>query len=172
MFKHTEQFKLQVVKQYLEGTVGFKTVAREHGVAAPMVRRWVQWYRLHGMDGLKQKGGSYDAAFKMAVLQHMWDNSFSHTQVAAVFNIRNPTTIGIWERRQREGGIEALARSSQKKSMKLPPPKSDPVSKPDDRRTREELLSELDDLRLEVLFLKKLQALVQARKPDAKKKRG
>jgi transposase len=56
--------------------------------------------------------------------------------------------------------------------MKLPPPKSDPVSKPDDRRTREELLSELDDLRLEVLFLKKLQALVQARKPDAKKKRG
>jgi transposase len=49
---------------------------------------------------------------------------------------------------------------------------SQPESKPDDEKSREDLQAELDYLRMENAYLKKLQALVQARpKPASPKKR-
>ena len=170
--KYTEQFKIQVVNDYLAGTAGFKSIARQHGLAAPVVRRWVAWYRLHGVDGLSKKPRSYSAEFKLSVLQRMWDNSLSQTQVAAVFNIGNSTSIGIWERRYLDGGIEALSRPPRTKRENMDAPTSKPVPTPsDDERTRDELLDELLDLRAEVAYLKKLEALVQAKKKAALKKR-
>lgn len=170
--KYTEQFKIQVVNDYLAGTVGFKSVAHQYGLAAPIVRRWVAWYRLHGVDGLSKKSRRYSAEFKVSVLQRMWDNSLSQTQVAAVFNIGNSTSIGIWERRYLDGGIEALSRPLRTKRENMEAPISKPDPKPsDDKRTREELLDELLDLRAEVAYLKKLEALVQAKKKAALKKR-
>ena len=108
MIKHSDQFKLKVVKEYLDGAIGFHSLARQHGVAGPMVRRWVGWYELHGMAGLTAKKSHYDAEFKLSVLQDMWDNGLSQTQVAAKYNIRNPASIGIWERRYQSGSYEAL----------------------------------------------------------------
>jgi transposase len=168
MAKHSEQFKLQVVHDYLAGTAGFKTVARRHGLVAPVIRRWVEWYRLNGVDGLSKRVRSYDPDFKLSVLQHMWDNSLSQTQVAAVFNIGNPTSIGTWERRYLDGGIEALSRKPRTKRENMEAATAKPAPKPsDDERTREELMSELLDLRAEVAYLKKLEALVQANKNSA-----
>jgi len=174
MTKHTEQFKLLAVKEYLAGSEGFKTVARRHGLAPPVLRRWVEWYRLHGVDGLSRQRGNYSAAFKLSVLQHMWDNSLSQTQVAAVFNIGNPASIGIWERRYLDGGLEALspAPGTKRENMQAPTLKPDPKPS-DDERSRDELLSELALLRAEVAYLKKLEALAQAKKKAAAlKKRG
>jgi len=49
---------------------------------------------------------------------------------------------------------------------------SPPESKPDEEKSREDLQVELDYLRMENAYLKKLQALVQARpKPASPKKR-
>jgi transposase len=169
MTKHTEQFKIKAVKDYLAGSSGFKTVARRHGVAAPVLRRWVEWYRLHGTDGLTRKHRRYSAEFKLSVLRHMWDNSLSQTQAAAVFNLGNPASIGIWERRYLDGGLEALARPPRTEStnMTAPTSKPEPTKTNDEDRTRDELLSEVLDLRAEVAYLKKLEALVQAKKKSA-----
>jgi len=41
----------------------------------------------------------------------------------------------------------------------------------DDKRSREELLAEVNQLRMEVAYLKKLEALVQARPKQAPKKK-
>jgi transposase len=47
-----------------------------------------------------------------------------------------------------------------------------PASPPDDdHRSREELLAEVNQLRMEVAYLKKLEALVQARPKQAPKKK-
>ena len=55
--------------------------------------------------------------------------------------------------------------------MAVPTEKPDTPSD-DEKRSREELLAELDYLRMENAYLKKLQALVQARpKPTPPKKR-
>jgi transposase len=122
------------------------------------------------MDGLRRKVARYDAEFKLTVLQYMWDNGLSNRQAAARFNVRNPTSIGIWDSRYSEGGMAALARPRNKVlNMKALPPKPDP--QPDQERSREDLLKELAYLRMENEVLKKLQALAQARKAPAPKKR-
>lgn len=171
MIKHSDQFKLQVVKQYLEGAIGFHSLARQHGIAGPMVRRWVEWYRLHGMAGLTAKKSHYSAGFKLSVLQDMWDNALSQTQVAAKYNIRNPASIGIWERRHQSGGCEAFIQPSQRKPPDMPAPTSKPEPLPDNEKPREQLLAEIEYLRMENAFLKKLEALVQAKKLAASKRR-
>lgn len=169
MIKYTEQFKLKVVKHYLKGTMGYSRLSTHYQVASPHIRQWVAAYRLHGMAGLARKVTRYDAKFKLSVLQHMWDNGLSNRQAAAHFNVRNPTSVGIWDSRYREGGMAALARPQKEVKMKAPTAKPEP--KPDQERSREDLLKELEYLRMENEVLKKLQALAQARKAPAPKKR-
>lgn len=172
MTKYTEKFKLSVVDRYLTGSMCFKRLAREVGVAPPQIRRWVTWYRLHGVDGLSSKSGHYSAEFKLSVLQRMWDNGLSQTQAAAAFNVSNTKSIGEWERRYLSGGIEALAPASQRTNelMIVPKVKPDPVPA-EDQRTRDELLDELAYLRAENAYLKKLKALVESKQSAMAKKR-
>jgi transposase len=163
---------LKVIEHYQSGLAGYRIVGEHYGVAPAIVRRWVLWYRTHGVAGLSKPRRSFSPEFKLSVLQHMWDNSLSHTKVAAVFNIGNTVSIGLWERRFHSGGIEALARPSRRKPEQLNAPTSKPPPPTNDaERSREELLAEVDQLRMEVAILKKLQALVQKRKLAARTKR-
>jgi transposase len=167
MKKHTEQFKLSVVEHYLNSLEGYQAVAQHHGIGRVLVRRWVAFYRHHGADGLKKKYKKYSADFKLSALQHMWDNKLSYAATAAIFDIRGQCFLGIWERSFREGGIDALQPVPRGKIKKMPvPDTSNPISPApapaDDTRTREELVTELNYLRMENAYLKKLKALVQA----------
>jgi transposase len=170
--KYTKQFKQEAVERYLKGTEGYGLVAREYGIEKTMLRRWVLWYQKHGVVGLAGKSGPYDASFKLSVLRHMWDNALSYTQAAAVFNVRNTQSVADWERRYREGGVFKLERS-RKPSIAMPAPTSKPDSpSDDDKRSRNELLEELEYLRAENAYLKKAEALVQAKQNSiAQKKR-
>ncbi len=51
------------------------------------------------------------------------------------------------------------------------PPQPPAKATPDDERTREQLIKENEYLRAEVAYLKKLDALVQAKKAAQQKKR-
>lgn len=170
--KHTEQFKQTAIERYLEGTYGYKVVAREYGIAAAVLRRWVLWYRLHGSDGLRRKSSCYSPDFKLGVLQHMWDNALSLTQVAAAFNVGNPHSIAMWEERYRNGGLQALSRSRRSTASTMPTSNDNPDRRADDEtRSREDLLKELEHLRAEVAYLKKVDALLQARQNSTVRKK-
>lgn len=171
MAKYDEHFKLSLVQQYLGGTSGYKSIARQHGVDHEVLRRWVLAFRAHGLDGLKKKFSHYSAEFKLSVLQHMWDNALALGQTAALFNIRNPGSLINWEREYRRAGLDGLAARprGKPKSMSVAPPKPEP--KPDAQKSREDLQAELDYLRMENAYLKKLQALVQAKRQQASPKK-
>lgn len=173
MTKYDEQFKLSVVQQYLSGMGGYKFLAKQHGLDHEALRRWVLAFGAHGVEGLKKKFSHYSAEFKLSVLRHMWDNALALGQTAALFNIRSPGSLIAWEREYRRAGLAGLmARPRGKpKSMSVAPRK--PESKPDDEKSREDLQAELDYLRMENAYLKKLQALVQARqsRPLPKKRK-
>jgi transposase len=174
MTKYDEQFKLKVVKEYLEGPAGGKTLAKRYSVAHSMIRKWAGLYRAHGQDGLKKKHSSYSAEFKLSVLQHMWDNALSFGQTAAAFNIRHHAIVGVWERNYRDGGFDALVPRPRGRPKQMPAPTTKSEPSPDDeKRTRDELLAELSQLRMENAYLKKLRALVQAKQkatPPTKRK--
>lgn len=174
MTKYTEQFKLEVVQSYLEGgSAGLRAVAQRYGIPSHfMVRKWVLAFQLHGDVGQGKKRREYSAEFKLSVLRHMWDNQLSMLQTAVKFDIRDHGMVGRWEHAYRDGGLEALAPRPRgnRKPMVTSVPKSDSPPN-DDKRSREELLAEVNQLRMELAYLKKLEALVQARPKQALKKK-
>lgn len=176
MSKYTEQFKLAVVEQYLAGASGFQFLAKQHGVPSSMVRKWVGLFRQHGVEGLRKKFSHYDADFKLSVLRHMWANELSYGETAAVFNIRHHAVVGVWERCYHTGGIDALVPRRRGKPTKMPSPQDTkpPLPADDSEHTHEQLVAEVNQLRMEVAYLKKLQALVQSQqlqRATARKKR-
>lgn len=173
MTKHSASFKIRVVEEWLKGEQGHVAVAKKYGVERTQLRRWATWYEQHGRDGLAKKFTYYSADFKLSVLRHMWDTGQSYTQTAAHFNIRGLGSLKKWEERYRSGGYDALVNrfEGRGKTVAAPPKKPAPGSPEDDQRSREELIAELQYLRMENEYLKKLRALVQARqKAGAPKK--
>ena len=172
MTKYTVRFKISVVKKYLGTSFGYKTIAQHYGLDHGMVRRWVLWYKTYGTAGMRKKFCHYSGQFKLSVLQHMWNNELSYLQVAAVFDIRSPGCLSVWERRYHSGGIDALTprpRGRPKKMLDTLDIKPGAVPD-DDQRSRDELVAELGLLRAQVAYLKKLKALVQAQAARKKRK--
>lgn len=164
MSKYTKQFKVSVVEHYLRGTAGLKPVAKCYGLAHSVLARWVAMYRLRGADGLDKKFSHYDAQFKLSVLQHMWKHQLSYTQTELLFDIRGPGCLRIWERHYDSGGIDALIprNCAPPKIMTTDNTKKPPASiEAEDQRNHDDLLAEVNYLRMENAYLKKLKALVQ-----------
>jgi transposase len=172
MAKHTEEFKYRVVQEYLNGPMGYVALGKKYGLQYSTVRRWVGWYQAHGMEGLTKKFTHYSAEFKLSVLRHVWDNSLSYSQAATHFNIRNPGILAQWVRLYRHGGLGALEprRKGRPPTMSAPSKKPSPSQEPAEG-SHEALLKELNYLRLENAYLKKLQALVQAKEKLARERK-
>ena len=162
--KFTAEFKLQVVRQYLDGHDGTARTAQAAGVSRSLLRMWVNAYEVHGSSGLSPKRGRYSPEFRLQVLQHMWDNELSYKQITATFNLGSPTTISLWERRYRAAGVEGLNITPRRSSLMPTLYRKPENPPPDEQRSREDILAELNYLRMENAVLKKLEALAQARK--------
>lgn len=174
MTKYSEALRRQVVQEHLAEGLGSIRLAKRHGIGRSAIRQWVAAYRVHGDAGLRRKTSQYDAQFKLSVLLHMWRAELSYRQVAAVFDIRSPGCIGQWERLYHDGGLAALAprpRGRPRNMHESLPPQSASEEPTPDERPREELLKEIEYLRAEVAYLKKLDALLQSKKAAAPKKK-
>lgn len=171
MKKYQTEFKLKVVKSFLDGNGGAKLLARQWSVPEEKIRTWVSHYRLHGIDGLKPKRSKYSTQFKLQVLSHQEREQLSNRQVAAVYDIRNPNQVVVWRRKLDEGGVEAFRimeqehASMKKESSCLEPPSTDITD------SAQALREENERLRAEVAYLKKLQALIRAKRSAAPTKR-
>lgn len=174
MAKYTLQAKRLAVEDYCSGQSGLKVVGRRHGVDVSSLRQWVALYRAQGADGLREKNREfYSVEFKLAVLQRIEDDDLSYRQAGALFDIRRHGIIGHWKRRYEEGGLKALSwGAGQTRPMtEQPSRESEPRSSDDDNRTRQQLLDELNHLRMENAYLKKLDALAQANKQSTLQKK-
>lgn len=175
MARHSESFKLDVVRQYLSARIGARSLARQYGLDHGTVRVWVERYRQHGEQGLRKKFSHYSAQFKLSVLRRMWREELSFRQVAALYDVRAGQNVVVtWERQYHEGGLDALKPNprGRPKKMTAPKPPSHQAPQADDTRTLEQLRKENEYLRAQVAYLKKLRALRQEKAQTAQKKRG
>ena len=172
MTKYDEAFKRRAVREYLDGRRGSQHVSQKYGVGRTVLRRWVNAYREHGEAGLRKKHETYSAEFKMSVLQHMWRHELSYQRTCAVFDLREGNSVSRWERQYHEGGFEALKPRAKGRPPKMSQPnKPTQPTTPDDERPREDLLKEIEYLRAEVAYLKKLDELLRAKEQTAPKKK-
>jgi transposase len=172
MEKYKTEFKLEVVKSSLAGNGGAKLLARRWLVPEEKIRTWVSYYRLHGIEGLRPKRSAYSEQFKLQVLTHQDREQLSSRQVSAVYNIRNPNQVVIWRRNLDEGGVQPPRNTKQghpfmklERHCPVPPGKFTADALP-------ALLEENQRLRAEVAYLKKLQALIRAKRSVAPTKRA
>ncbi len=96
MRKYETEYKLKVVKSFLDGNGGAKMLARQWSVPEEKIRTWVSHFRLHVIDGLRPKRSKYSAQFKLQVLSHQDREQLSSRQVAAFFDILKPNQVVTW----------------------------------------------------------------------------
>lgn len=169
MGKFSNQFKLEVVEYYINGNGGYSAIAKQFGVNHELLRRWVKKYQQHGPEGLlKHKLSSYSGDFKVYVVEYMHNNHLSLAETAFRFRLGSNTIVSKWERIYYEEGPQALyvERRGRRKNMS-----SKPRKKKLSENTEKDLIMEVQQLRMENEYLKKLNALVQERiKRENKKK--
>ena len=164
MSKYTFEEKYEAVQRVLDG-MSVCDSARIMGVCESQVRKWFHLYENHGWEALKNGGASYDGAFKVMVVEYMHSNHLSCRSTAVYFGIREHVTVAKWKRIYYEEGPEGLLRGKPRgrppKCMK----KTEPICKKNDlsEETKEDLIAEIQRLRMENEYLKKLRALVQER---------
>lgn len=166
--KYSDEFKLKLVLEYLEGkSGGTRTLAAKYGMSHSQLRRWIDLYKEGGSDALFSVQRSYDGDFKVAVVEYMQEHSMSARKTAAHFGIQAPPTVTKWERIYFEEGKEALylERRGGARSM---PKKKKPLK---DVNSNEDLLAEVQRLRMENEYLKKLNALIQEKEKAEQQKK-
>jgi transposase len=163
--KYNYAFKLECVELVLKKHYSEGSVSRLKKIARWNIRKWVSFYKTYGEIGLLPRiRQSYSAEFKLKVLKTIEKESLSLMATGLRFNIPNIAIILKWKKDFANFVIEGLQ----------PKQKGRPISmsnfkgkkrKTDKPLTREEeLLKENERLRCENELLKKLQALIQARR--------
>jgi transposase len=166
------KFKRKVVREYLSGKGGYKILAAKFDIADSMVRKWVGAYQYHGSAGIDRQRGRYTCEFKLEVLHRLAAENLSCREMAAMYNIGNPHSITMWQQQHERGelrspqSISPLDNSVPTKKKTSPrPPKSKQSEQVDSLRR------ENQRLRAEVAYLKKVSALVLAKKLAQQKER-
>ena len=168
MKRYSYEEKLEAVQSVVEKHMSYGQVASILGTSKAPIQRWVKRYEEFGSEGLLMKSGSYPGEFKINVVEYMHENHLSCFETAAKFGIPADTTVIKWERIYYEEGSQALFRDNRgrKRIMESKPKKPNL-----DKKTEEDLIAENQRLRMEVDYLKKLNALIQVKEKSAAKKK-
>lgn len=156
--KYPFHIRLAAVLHYMKGQSSIKETARLFSVGRMPLTRWLRAYRHQGKAGLEDHPTRvYTSAFRLRAVRYVTECGYSYAEASARFAIPNESLIIDWAKRYRKGGAQALntARPGPAMSQK----KFIPNSRPLNEMTPAELLRELEYLRAENAYLKKLKAL-------------
>ena len=119
----------------------------------------------------------YSPEFKIRVIMDMREHRLSYHETVRKYELGNAQYGGVrrmlqrWERIFLEEGAEGLMKERRGRACKVSgsnkgrPPKLD-------KKVEEDLIAENQRLRMEIEYLKKLDALVQKREQEERKKRS
>lgn len=163
---YSTELKLEIVQRYLQGNTSISKLAEEYHVHQSDIQKWRDAYLEHGVEGLNIKPKSYSGDFKVSVVEYMYNTGSSLRKTAAHFNIPCRNSITNWERIYYEEGKEALYVERRGRASKMG------IKKPREPKKNvnenEDLLEEVQRLRMENEYLKKLNALIQEREKSEK----
>lgn len=163
---YSAELKLEIVQKYLHGEGGLKKLAEEYHIYKGDIQKWRDAYLEYGMEGLNTKPRTYTGDFKVSVVEYMNNTGTSLRKTAAHFNIPCRDLISRWERIYYEEGKEALYEERRGRASKMGVKR--PRKPKKDINANEDLLAEVQRLRMENEYLKKLNALVQEREKSEK----
>ncbi|TCN02785.1 transposase-like protein [Bacillus sp. BK006] len=168
MKRFSKEEKLMAVKKYLSDEGSFKRIGDSIGADEGDVRSWVQRFQYHGDEAFKNSYARYSVKDKLDVLNYMKEQGTSIRETAAIFNIKSTRTLRRWRTLHENGGIDAL----KPKEKGRPSMKKRKIKKGNSTtQSIDALQAELEYLRAENAYLKKLKALVQKTSQHEKKQK-
>ena len=163
--RFTKEFKLECIRKYKSGELIDDPGGCTHSTFRHTVVQWVRIYNALGEAGLEHKKPKRTWKDKYDMIQRVLDGE-SFNQVACSNGIQE-NLLSKWYKIYQKSGIDGLKLDKRGRSPKM-------VKKPktsNETKTKEELEKELEYLRAENEYLKKLNALVQKRKDRQPKKK-
>jgi len=167
MAKYSHEQKLEVVLGVIDKNLSLKDAGNIIGACIGDVQTWLAAYREFGVEGLLIKNGTYSGQFKNDVIEYMHANHISLRKTAAKFGVPSHRIVGAWERIYYEEGREALFRDN--RGRKKMPDKNNVQKSKLDKKVEEDLIAENQRLRMEIDYLKKLNALILEKEKSARK---
>ncbi|QVK20091.1 helix-turn-helix domain-containing protein [Mycoplasmatota bacterium] len=158
MAKYDVEFKVKVVSYY--NKYGLTATMNKFNLKADeTIYRWVRKSKTTGF--MRKKNTKISSEKKFEILEYFWEYGYAETDMK--YGIV-AGTLHKWERKYHEYGIDGLSIDGRGRKSKI-------VQKPKDLNKNEDLLAENQRLRLELEYLKKLDALVQEREERKRKKK-
>lgn len=187
--KLTLEDKIEIVRLYECEHQGYERIAKKYSVSLIVIQNIIYKYRRHGIEVLKHpaKNNTYSPDFKMMIIQEVYKGK-SKTSLAAKYNLPGPGTIVLWMKKYDELGYNGLKQKAKGRPKSNMSPKetkteinagnnSTPLTD-SERAEFEELKKNYEILKkeketsdMELYLLKKLNALVQQRKQQQKKRK-
>lgn len=162
--KYSIKMKQSIVRSIASGQQSINGAARELGCRKSAVQRWVIQYKEHGIKGFTLRNGRYSDQVKLQVVRYYLKRRLSLNQIAVYFKIPNASVISNWVKvyeQRGEAGLIKKTRGRKRSIMtrKLKKKGTTPIDPATEKVAA--MQKELDYLRAENAFLKKLNALVQ-----------
>ena len=168
MAKYNDEFKLKMVREYLEGSLGYELLANKYNMpSSSPIEIWVRSYKEFGVKGLRRKSSKkeYPVQFKLDVLEFMKRTGASYHDTAIEFEMNNPSLIANWKRVFLKEGTEGLKPKPKGRPSMSKNKETKSVKREVTMSREKELERENELLRLEIAYLKKLEAF--QKNPDA-----
>jgi transposase len=171
MSKYTKEFKLLIAKRYEHESISYRDLAGQVGVDDSVIRYWVLLFRHHGDNAFDFPYTNYPGAFKLRVIQFINDTDYSIREASAIFHIPDPSMVRRWKKKWETAGEGALDTKEKGPSTMKSHNQKKNTSKDLVDQSREAMEKELEYLRMENAYLKKLEALVQEERSPKRLKR-
>ena len=123
MAKYSTEFKMKVVKEYLESSISYISLSNKYGIPNEcIIRRWVNAYKSQGFEGLKVKrqNTQYTLEYKLNVVNLYLTGEMSYQSLANELKMNNPSIITRWVNDFRKKGIEGLKPKKGGRPSKMP----------------------------------------------------
>ena len=123
MAKYSTEFKIKLVKEYLESNISYKSLSDKYFIPSEkVIKTWVNTYKTQGYEGLKVKreNTQYTLEFKLNVVNLYLTGEMSYQSLANELKINNPSMITRWVIDFREKGIEGLKSKKRGRPSKMP----------------------------------------------------
>lgn len=111
MAKYSEEFKIKLITEYLNGNLGYKLLAKKYNMPSRTpLQDWVRAYKTEGIEGLKRRKTKevYSVQFKLDTIQFMLKTGASYQETTEQFRLNNPSLIHSWMKIFNEQGVEGL----------------------------------------------------------------
>ena len=165
MGKYSEEEKLEMIEEYENGNHTINWICKKHGVSASYLREILQRYEKSGSlgEGKGQKNmpkGRHPGEFKLKVVKERISSGQGYREIARKYSLSHAVVMQ-WERIYLEDGERGLLEERRGKMTKEGCPTRGRPPK-NTKAVEKDLIAEVQRLRMENAYLKKLNALVSS----------